>query len=257
MQMQNNEKELTEIKIVCIVVTHNRQKITTETINMLKKQTIPIQIILVGDQEPDKEVAIQTGVVYVNHVNLPLGKKWQSGVNKAREFNPDGIMICGSDSWISPHWVESAKPFLSNYNLIGINRFNACKIVPNEKVIIIRRAYKSNRSMIPIGSGRIFSKDLLDKVDWKIFAEGKNVCLDMHTMLKTRNFCNIKICNEIEQMQVLSIKSTWDSLSSWDMYVKSTKLQHFPNIKKPKRWLQINFPGSIQAFAKVIENIVW
>ena len=245
-------------KIVCIMAAHGRSAITTETVRMLQKQTLPIEVLMVGDSVCEKEIADKTGCIYLEHQNKPLGKKWQAGVDYARTLTPDAVMICGSDSWLSPRWVEVATPHLYGHNdLVGINTFYACKIYPNKKVQIIRRAYKDDRVGKPMGSGRIFSKSILEQLNWCIFPVRKNVGMDSFSVRKIKKHEGIiKIVN-LDDMKILAIKSTWDSISSWDSYLKAKNLKIFPDIKHPKVWLNQHFPGSVNALQRVVKNIKW
>lgn len=246
-------------KIICVMAAHGRSGITTETIKILQKQTWPIDILMVGDSNIERGIANKTGCMYIQRPNKPLGNKWQEAVYYAKTLDPDALMICGSDSWLSYKWCEIALPFVlyDNQDLVGINMFHACKVYPNEKVRIIRRAYKDRRKNIPMGSGRIFSKKILDKANWHIFPKNKNRAMDINSYRKVKELKgNIKII-ESEDMKILTIKSTWESINSWEKYVKSKRNKVLPDIKNPKAWLAKEFPGSIGALTRVVDNILW
>jgi len=245
-------------KIICIMATHGRPGITTETVKMLQKQTVSVEVLIVGDSGCEPKIAADTGCICLKHKNKPLGKKWQAGVNRARALAPDAVMICGSDSWLTPRWCETAIPFLKKgHDLIGINMFHACKVYPKQKVRIIRRAYQGKRIGIPMGSGRIFSKKILDALDWKIFPINQNSGMDIFSYKKViKQKGRIRIVHS-DDMKILAVKSTWKCINSWNHYIESKKNKEFTDIKEPKVWLNQNFPGSIKALTRVVDNIVW
>jgi len=246
------------MKIVCVMPTHVRSGITTETIRVLKKQTHSVEILIVGDSKLERTVAEKTNCFYIEHSNKPLGEKWQAGIDHARTLNPDAVMICGSDSWLTHRWVETSIPYLiDGCDLVGINMFHACRIYPKKKVRIIRRAYQNNRVNIPMGSGRIFSKDILNKLDWKLFPILKNTGMDIFSFKRVKEHeGKIKIV-ESKDMKILTIKSTWESINSWKVYVRSNKNRVLSDIKRPRLWLPQHFPGSVEALQRVVKNIKW
>lgn len=245
-------------KIICVMAAHRREGITLETVKMLKNQSHPPKVLIVGDSNCERVVAKKAGCLYIEHSNRPLGKKWQVGVNHAKTLNPDAVMICGSDSWLSPRWVETAIPHLiDGCDLVGINMFHACKIYPKQKVRIIRRSYQNNRVGIPMGSGRIFSKDILNKSNWNIFPVHKNIGMDFFSFQEVKKHKGrIKIVNS-DDMKILTIKSTWTSINSWQTYITSNENKIFPDIKHPRLWLLQHFPGSVEALQRVVKNIIW
>lgn len=88
-------------KIVCLMPTRKRKELTIATIRQLQKQTIPIEIILIGSWDDDREVSEIVGVPYFEHPNQPLGAKLQFGVDVIRKLSPDYLLLCGSDDWLS------------------------------------------------------------------------------------------------------------------------------------------------------------
>lgn len=248
-----------QAKIVCVMATHGRAGITTETIKMLQKQTHPLEILIVGSSESDKKVAVEHGCHYYNCKNRPLGDKWQNGIKKAKDLNPDAVMICGSDSWVSSGWCQNALLFLkSGFDLVGVNVFYACRVYPNEKVKIIKRGYQGLRVNMPMGTGRMFSKRILNKMQWQLFSTNINTGLDIDSYRKVvAKKGSIKIIPESNNVKLLTIKSTWESINSWETYIKSKKNKKFPDIEKPKKWLKECFPESIEALERVVENVMW
>lgn len=244
-------------KVVCVMPTHRRESITTETLKMLKNQTMLIEILVVGDSDTEKKVAQNCGCHYIEHENKPLSKKWQAGIAAAKKMNPDAIMICGSDSWITPKWCEIVFPYTRVHDLVGINNFYACRAYPKKKVNIIHREYKGHRSNLPVGSGRMFSKRILEKVDWVIYPGSKNKALDSQSYRTIMKHKAKILTLPDKELKVLAIKSTWDSLNSWERYIASTNNIRHPDVENPKKWLENNFPGSIESLNRVVSDLKW
>jgi len=255
--MSSVDKSKKPGKIVCVMATYKRETITEETLKMLKKQSVPIDVVVVGSSSSDKEVAKKCGCIYVNHDNKPLSQKWQAGIDKSRELSPDAVMVCGSDSWLSSNWCELIYPYTTKFDLVGVNNFYACKAYPKEKMKIIHRRYKGSRRNFPVGSGRMFSKKILDKVNWNIYPGSKNSGLDAqsYNVIKT-NGGSIKSLND-KNLKVLAIKSVWESLNPWKKYIRSNKNIQEPDIENPKEWLSTNFTGSVEALNRIVKNLEW
>lgn len=245
------------LKIVCVIPAHGRKNITIETLQMLKKQSMPIEILVVGDSSAEKEVAQNCGCHYIEHTNKPLSKKWQAGVTAAKKMDPDAIMVCGSDSWLTPKWCEIVFPYTKTHDLVGINHFYACKAFPEEAVKIINREYKGRRANLPVGSGRMFSKRILEKIDWTIYPGNQNRSLDGVSYRNVMKHNGKILVLPDKELKVLAIKSTWDSLNSWEKYINSNNNIRHPDIENPKKWLETNFPNSIEALNRVVSNLKW
>jgi len=244
-------------RIICVMAIHRRKSITIETLKMLKNQTMPIDILVVGDSNKEHEIAKLCDCFYLEYKNKPLSEKWQQGILAARKLDPEAIMICGSDSWLTKDWCEVLFPHTRKSDLVGINNFYACKAYPNQKVKIIHREYQGHRKNLPVGSGRMFSRSILDNLNWIIYPKKINRALDSqaHRILKSKKAKISVIKND--KLKVLAVKSIWESLNSWEKYIKSNKNIKHPDIMDPKSWLDDNFPGSVDALTRVMPNVKW
>jgi hypothetical protein len=136
------------MKIACVIATYKRYFLTLNTIKMLKQQTVPLNIIVVGSNNQDKKLSNIRGCHYIQYKNDPLGEKWQAGVNFAKTLNPDALLICGSDNWLVPSWSATCLKYINEgYDLVGKSVFEVCNILPKQNIEIIRR-----KTFLPIGS---------------------------------------------------------------------------------------------------------
>ena len=69
------------------------------------------------------DIAEETGALFVQCQNLPLGFKWQRGMDIAREFDPDAILMLGSSDWVSDNWCEiMMKRIIAGADMVGKER---------------------------------------------------------------------------------------------------------------------------------------
>lgn len=246
-----------EPKVVCVMAIHERTSITVESIKMLQQQTVPMDIVLVGSHAIDREVAEETGCFfYVKHYNKPLGAKHQAGVDIARDLGADVLMTSGSDTWITPNWLELALPHLEKFGAVGKSQWYAMHLQSN-RLEIISRQYGSHRIHEPVGVGRLISRKVLDKVDWQIYPPTQNRGLDgaVRRKLQKAN-CSPGILNHIRDIMTLGVKGPWPVLTSWNRVKNPKQLIRLPDVAMPARWLDKHFPGSLGAIAR-LRNTLW
>jgi len=244
---------------------YQRPNITLATIDLLKKQTQPLyKIITIGSCKLDKLTAKKAGVEYLNYRNAPLSNKWQFGVTHAKKYNPDAILINGSDSWLTTNWCEKMGKFIRDgYHLVGKTTWCQCRINPGKPLLILQR-FQSMHREDPIGAGRLFSKSILDAMNWRLFPSGLQSSLDgksykyMLAIARNKKIkIKIKIANEIEDAILMGVKSnTWPSKHPFKLNFKKTDSKPDSiKIENPKLWLKENFPGSIKIFRELVPGV--
>lgn len=248
------------MKIICVMAIYKRVGITRQTIEMLKKQTHPLhKIVVVGSDKLDDQLAQEAGIDYIFHNNQPLSDKWQAGIDYARQFEPDAILINGSDSWLSLNWCEVSKPFIEEgAHLVGKTEWYACKVNPNEKLRVVHRAYTYRKD--PVGAGRLFSSEILDKLGWKLFLPGLNKVLDgtsYNNMLKKTSVDKVRLINSVEDAVVLDIKSTtWKTINPFNIRANHRDITGRGDISPPDSWLNNNFPMAVEVFKKLVPSLI-
>lgn len=238
------------MKTVAIVPTYRRPEITTAVVRNLFEQTVPIDIVVVGSERQDREAAMEAGALYVEHDNAPLSYKIQAGVNMARELNPDAIMTCGSDDWLSANWIETLGPYLENYEIVGSGAAYLLRILSVDIVQLVRlTAYTgTSRYGEPIGTGRLISKRTLDGLDWQLYRESKDSgCDRMSFRIMKKNGARSFLYTE-DKTKVLCPKGMWwPQLDPWDVFMKSQGIEWVSNAPE---WMEANFPGLLEFLRK-------
>jgi hypothetical protein len=213
--------------------------------------------VLVGDSDIEEGIAEMLDCTYVEHPNMPLSNKWQAGVKRARDFDPNAIMICGSDSWHTRNWLQvSIKQLKKGFDLVGTTFFYTCRAYPGKELKIVQRRYVGKRALEPVGSGRVISKRILDKFDWKLFPDGKKSGLDKPSYDKLIRYGG-RVSIVYQDIKVIGIKSTWDTLNPWKETFKSKgPVRFLKKINKPKRFLKVYFDRAVYDLLEVVPTLI-
>lgn len=237
------------MKITVVMAIHRRKEITIETIKRLKQQSKYINgIVLVGDSNVEKDIAVETQCIYLQTKNQPLGRKWQLGVTKARTIKNHGIMICGSDGWISSNWLQKLTPYLREYDLIGKNRAYIYNIDTQE---LLYRGYRKDRAQYPIGSGRIISRRILDKMNWSIFPVNKKSGMDTFSTKKIiRNNGKIFIYPK-EDIFIFGLKGNYETINPFQKTKQSNNMEAFDIPSKILPFIQTKMPNIYESLKQL------
>src|SRR6185295_597252 len=90
--------------MIVVIPTYQRLEITTINIKLLLGQKF--KIVLVVSDQYELNYYAKFPVYIIVRPNNPLGNKWQEGLNYARRFNPDHVVILGSDDLLSKDFHE-------------------------------------------------------------------------------------------------------------------------------------------------------
>lgn len=217
---------LCHYKPVVVIATHNRTKITTENISLLNKMQIKPHVICVTSANsevihfrkhfPDITIGITE--------NRPLGKKWQAGIThleneRTQQYNP--LIILGSDDLLHPDYIKkSLRMIQQGYDLIGLTSWYSYDVA--RKKLYLTEYVNKNKDF-PIGSGKVYSKRILDKMKYRVFDEKLDRRLDDFGYYSAQKL-GAKI-GLIREPMVLAVKGKWNELNPIERYLNS------PNIK--------------------------
>lgn len=179
------------MKIVLVVCSFGREKLTTFCLGHYKRvqqelnrRGIDLRILVVDtDSTSIWDYCKDNEIDYCNHINNPLSEKWQFGIFCSKEYEPDGVIISGSDDLLTARYI------------INITRNKGPKIYGLRDLLYLdhlnRQLYywpgydKSYRLKEPIGLGRFFNREVLDKCDWVLWNPRypKERCLDYNCLI--------------------------------------------------------------------------
>ena len=160
--------------IAIITAMYGRHRLTDKIFAYYKrledelKDVIDLILVVAGSEgSKSKQIAESNGWNYIEVENFPLNEKFNSALLKSKEFNPDAVVVIGSDDIIDKrifteiyaNTKEKALGFLDAY-VYGLNESRLYKW----------EGYKDeNREGETCGVGRYFSKEILDKLDWSLW----------------------------------------------------------------------------------------
>ena len=168
------------IKRICLLTTiWGRDELTAaflEHINFLKEELSEYEVtcVVVGSEgRKSEQLVVNSGNEYLEFENLPLSKKWDSGLQYTERFDPDVVIVVGSDDFLSPSTVLSLVGSIAEGRLmVGLMDM---QILDLEKTRFMHwHGYSVSdkiRTWETIGLGRCLSRKLLDKVGFSIWGE--------------------------------------------------------------------------------------
>jgi len=197
--------------VVAVMPIHGRELVTKASVSILKQQTHVCAVLLVGDEKKDEDLAVETGSFFVYCPNEILSFKYQAGFDAAREFNPDAVLLCGSDDFLSWDWVRLCyEKIESGFDLVGKSVFWICVAFPGRKAVLYKCSYCQDRIAEPMGAGRLFSRKILDKTDWYLFPEmRKRGCDGLSYGILLANGARIALMNHEDRINLVLVKSDW------------------------------------------------
>ena len=203
-----------DVKIIVCTCIYKRKSLTRFCLNEWLNS--PIYMIVCCYSEDDDYNNIKDMVsdrLYLcKYTNLPLSNKWNYCVNQAKQFNPDAVMIVGSDDIFTNKYIESAQyninrgvEYISNNNWLYYFYYKKNIMIMNFKYL--KRPYNDG-----LGSGRIYAKKILDIINWDLykFETPINKCLDGTSFTKVKEYIKIQRFDIIPNAIIL-LKNTDDS----------------------------------------------
>lgn len=211
-----------KINPVVLICTHNRPEITATNINGMLSQTFKPKVVLVVTSPIEAQYFREKfpDVFVVKHDNMPLGRKWQYGVNQARLLMPNPLIITGSDDLLSPDYVKNAVQLMQQgYHFAGLSWFYMYEV---EERRLSTMRYK--RKEWPIGGGRFYSFTLMEKLKWQLFETNLRKNLD------NRGFINVQRSGaryivfwepSESPFYVLAVKGRWKVMNEANRFFNS------------------------------------
>jgi hypothetical protein len=220
------------VKLIICTCIYKRHALTKFCImDWLKSDIYKIIVIYSYDDDYDniKDIG-DSRLILLKYENLPLSNKWNYSLRAARRYNPDAIMIMGSDDIFINTYITKAKYYLnrgieyiSNSSWLNVGYYN-------NKIIVSSGRYNMRALDDGIGSARIYSCDILKKINFNLYLFEKplNKILDYNSYRKVNKFITKKRYNIIKNSLIL-LKNPDDDIA---ITVKSNYLDYLKLIYK-------------------------
>lgn len=206
---------------VVVIATHNRVSVTQHNISLLQKQNCKIVLVV---SRYDEELHFKTlfpDITVTVFSNSPLGAKWQHGVDEARKLNADPMIIVGSDDFLGVDYIDRCLNHLvKGWELIGTTHWHTYN--PNYDLLYKMR-YTNLNTSFPIGSGKCFSKSLLERMKWKVFNTTLSRKLD-DLGYDNAVRVNARILLDAD-LNVLAVKGDWKAMNKLEDYLMSRNIK--------------------------------
>lgn len=148
-----------------------RQELLPPVVACLRAQTRPPDhIVLVGSGDPSLHLLGDAlGCEVLDVPNTCLGDKFNAAMAALRgcEF----AMLLGSDNLLGPRWIERSLAGLDDGLMIGAEDLFVLRI-PGLR-LVHWAGYAPGTRTDPVGAGRVYSGEILDRVDWQLVPVGQ------------------------------------------------------------------------------------
>lgn len=205
-----------------VIATHQRVTITHKLIDSLWAQHPNLHIVLVVSIVSEFDHFKKVGNHRLHVIiwsNKPLGGKWQQGVNVAKSIGANPVIILGSDDQLNPEYVANALQLLEQgYEFIGLRRW---KVKYQKSLYLL-----DYNPIIPLGGGRVYSKNILDAVRWQLFQQ-KDKHLDDYgwsQVVKSKRKAIVITDVERYNLIITAIKGDWPMMNPFNPKHKNVKI---------------------------------
>jgi hypothetical protein len=221
-------------------------------------------VILAASDEADINFAARlrddlTDVGIVMTPNKPVGRKWQRAVDCARISDPDYLFITGSDDILSASFV------LKNVQLMERKELGAIAMAAPRTWLLIDTtafssgadarlwliSYKNLHHRMPLGAGRIYSKDILDKVDGQIFDCTLDRLLDDRGFNLVLYHSGLIYTTTMDDGFVLSVKGNWSSMNPTNVILEAESIVAEPVQADFAAWIESELGDTFHRIEKL------
>ena len=175
-KQNKKSKKLTLVMLTCVWKRPKLTKIVMSYYSKLKEEirdTVNLEFVAVGSEgDKSRTICEDAGFHYFEYENQPMSEKWQHGLEMTKQYNPDGVIIMGSDDIITKEIIDFYVEKINlGYLLIGIKDFYIYE--SSIKKLVHWRGYgelnDAHRMDETIGLGRCLTRPLLDKIKFDVW----------------------------------------------------------------------------------------
>lgn len=140
-----------------------------------------LSLVMAGSRDEDEECYEMAkkykDVTWIEHENLPLGKKLNATVEHLRDKEFDAAVMLGSDDLIGVGvLIKYCRTLNAGYNCVGLADMYALN--SETGAMVYWAGYTSTRAGMSLGAARMLSKKLIQKANYKLWDDTLNKGLD-------------------------------------------------------------------------------
>jgi hypothetical protein len=152
------------MQVAIVTALHQRPELTRVVQDYYANYYDDCKLIAV--KSPGDEQPVNNAWHHVEHKNNPVSQKFNRAFLAAKDFNPDIVVLIGSDDLVAYSLIDYYKrhyPADASY-MLGLRDLYYHDAATKQTIHYsgLPDTYKG----MPIGCGRAFSKTILDKLDW-------------------------------------------------------------------------------------------
>lgn len=205
------------MKIVCFTSAWHRRELLETMI-----KNCPYHVVACVSNTEDERCALDNGASVVWHRNDILSDKFQAALNGTKELDPDAVLIMGSDDVANKSYYKWAEKELETHDFVGV------KDVYIKRGDIVKHwqgyAPANTRHGEPIGCGRFYRRDLLDKVDWVLWNKKSQRGIDGVSWARVNNIANAKV-DVMGKNQLIDIKESDTQMTKFELFESSPTVE--------------------------------
>lgn len=210
-----------DINPVVLLSEVDTLNVTLESISSLLSQSPRPIIVVVCTKDEDMGSILSrfSGVHVLLSDPLPVGKRWQVGVDYCRKLDPNPLIILrGSDFLCVDYVYWASKQIELGYHFVGVRDW-MYRIPPTEDTnteLLLIRFIPDN---LPYSSGRCFSLALLKECRFKIFDSRANAWYDNPGLEKALGYGFPYAISTYEHLRQLGVVQTYLPTEEPDPYL--------------------------------------
>lgn len=188
---------------------------------------IDLRLIAVGSEgDRSRRIAERNGYEYIEYENMPRNRKLNAASRWSKRYEPDALITIGSDDIVNANYFRNIRPLpdtaIGLLDLYFLN-FHTRKLGywPGHK--------EDWRQGEPIGMGRCYSREVLDRCEWQPWSQDK-------ALMKSLDI------NARRKLTSLGVKMKGFKMEELECFAMDVKMEH-------NLW-----PWSTYEYEKIIEN---
>jgi hypothetical protein len=219
-----SEKKYNKFDYIIGIAVWGREEILEKILHLINSFKLPFKlgIVLVYSRKSDyNRFSKYNNVFYHYSPNSPLGSKWLSVIYYSQLYNPDMLMILGSDDMVSRKYlIDSYMKIKEGNDIYACNKWYMYDETNNN---LYKSTYKIKRLL---GAGRVLSSKFLRKCNFKIYDPVINKSLDS-LLLRTITKHHPQFLKSIhitDKIGILLYKGHWECFNKAKVLINAKSL---------------------------------